>query len=155
MTSGTRLLSYLRELPMRAAWTVDAEMSGAASRWQLAGKGWQATVVVDPARWIGLEFVAQDSLDRRVAYDIDTDLYDLSHEKHRWFADEIERDIVEFLDNLWRGLVLRREDGPKLMLVFPLGGAYVRVVQARFLTSASTYADLATAQDGGCYLPVD
>ncbi|MEV5717439.1 hypothetical protein AB0L41_26410 [Amycolatopsis mediterranei] len=41
------------------------------------------------------------------------------------------------------------------MLVFPLDGSYVRVVQGRVMTSASTHADLAAARKGGDYVPLD
>ncbi|NBH10920.1 hypothetical protein [Amycolatopsis sp. SID8362] len=49
----------------------------------------------------------------------------------------------------------RGNDGKKFVLVFPLDGSYVRVVQGRFMTSASTHADLAAAQAGGDYVPLE
>ncbi|WP_255632610.1 hypothetical protein [Amycolatopsis sp. TNS106] len=91
----------------------------------------------------------------RATYDIDTDLYDLSQEKHREFAGEIENDIIEFLDNLRKRAVLRGNDGAKFVLVFPLDGSYVRVVQGRFIGGASTYPDLAAAKAGGDYVPLE
>lgn len=52
--------------------------------------------------------------------------------------------------------MLRGTDGAKFVLVFPLDGAYVRVTQGRFMTRATTHADLATVQAGdGDYVPVD
>lgn len=58
--------------------------------------------------------------------------YDISHDNQRDFAEEIERDIIEFLDNLRKGAVLHGNGGSKLRaLVFPLNGSYVRVVQGR------------------------
>ncbi|MEU4520660.1 hypothetical protein AB0F52_18410 [Amycolatopsis sp. NPDC024027] len=147
--TGGRLLEVLRTL--RATYTA------ATDAWQLSGSTWQATVIVAPGRWLGLEFAAHDPVTgRRATYDIDTDLYDISQDEQRWFAEEIERDIIEFLGNLRRGAVLRGTDGAKFVLVFPLDGAYVRVTQGRFMTTASTHADLATAQAGdGAYVPVD
>ena len=144
---GDRLVGFLRELPATTSWTVVA-----GSPWRLAGSTWQATVVVEPQRWLGLTFEARDPIGgRRATYDIDTDLYDIAQDAQREFADEIERDIIEFLDNLRKGLVLRGNDGAKFVLVLPLDGSYVRVVQRRFLTSASTHADL----PAGDYVPVE
>lgn len=146
--TGDRLLEVLRDL--RAA-------STAEGRWRLGGKTWHAIVTVEPDRWLGVEFEARDPVTgRRATYDIDTDLYDISREDQREFAGAIERDIIEFLGNLEKGAVLRGTDGVKFVLVFPLDGAYVRVVQGRFLTKASTHPDLTTARTGdGGYVPLD
>ncbi|HET6709837.1 helix-turn-helix domain-containing protein, partial [Amycolatopsis sp.] len=55
---------------------------------------------------LGLEFEAHDPVTgKRATYDIDTDLYDISRDDQRGFAEEIERDIIEFLDDLRRGAV--------------------------------------------------
>ncbi|OXM56515.1 hypothetical protein CFP71_12800 [Amycolatopsis thailandensis] len=111
---------------------------------------------VEPRRWLGLAFEALDPVTgKRATYDIDTDLYDLSQDKQCEFAEEIERDIIEFLDNLRKGVVLRGNDGAKFVLVFPLDGSYVRVVQGRFLGSATTRPSLVAAQAGGDYVPVE
>ncbi|VVJ18120.1 Uncharacterised protein [Amycolatopsis camponoti] len=158
MTSGVgrRLLDFLRELEASTTWTVVAEEAGAGSTWRLGGRTWQATVVVEPRRWLGLEFEARDPVGgRRATYAIDTDLYDISRDEQREFADEIEHDIIEFLDNLRKGAVLRGNDGPEFVLVFPLDGAYVRVVRGRFMTRASTHPALAAARAGGDHVPVE
>lgn len=154
MTSGVgrRLLDFLRELQATTTWKVVTE----ETKWQLGGATWQATVVVEPRRWLGLEFEVRDPVaGRRATYDIDTDLYDISQDKQREFADEIEGDIIEFLDNLRNGVLLRGNDGSKFVLVFPLDGSYVRVVQGRVMTSASTHAGIDSARTGGGdYVPV-
>jgi len=159
MTSGAghRLLEFLGELQATTPWTVVVtEVADAGSKWQLGGSTWQATVVVEPRHWLGLEFEARDPVTgKRATYDIDTDLYDISQDKQREFAEEIERDIVEFLDNLRKGLLWRGNDGSKFVLVFPLDGSYVRVVQGRFMTSASTHPGRTAAQTGGDYVPVE
>ncbi|WP_406636573.1 hypothetical protein [Amycolatopsis sp. WGS_07] len=148
MTS--ELLAFLHELRETTAWTV---VSRSPSRWELAGQTWQATVTVDPRRWLGLEFAARDPVTgKRATYAIDTDLYDLSQEKYREFATEIERDIIEFLGNLRTGAMVRGNDGAKFVLVFPLDGSWVRVVQGRFMTSASTHSDRPA---GGDWVPVE
>lgn len=85
-------------------------------------------VTIDPRRWIRMAFEARDPVTgRRAGYDIDTDLYDVVHDRD--FADRIEADIVEFLDNLRAGRMLRGNDGAKFILTFPLDGAQVRVVR--------------------------
>ncbi|ADJ43811.1 hypothetical protein AMES_1988 [Amycolatopsis mediterranei S699] len=63
--------------------------------------------------------------------------------------------LIEFLDGLRRGAVLRGNDGRKFVLVFPLAGSFVRVVQGRVMTSASTHADPAAARKGGDYVLLD
>ncbi|GLY42611.1 hypothetical protein Amsp01_086340 [Amycolatopsis sp. NBRC 101858] len=156
MTSdpGHRLLDFLRDLRAATAWQVVTEDTGTGSKWQLGGVTWRATVLVE-RRWLGLQFEAWEPVTgRRATYDIDTDLYDISRDAHREFAEEIERDIIEFLGNLKKGLVGRGTDGAKFVLVFPLDGSFVRVVQGRFATSASTHADLAAALAGGGHVPV-
>ncbi|MFI6303395.1 hypothetical protein ACIBCH_16095 [Amycolatopsis thailandensis] len=150
--AGHRLLAFLRELRETATWAVEV----AGPRWQLSGSIWKAAVDVEPRRWLGLAFEALDPVTgKRATYDIDTDLYDLSQVKQREFAEEIERDIIEFLDNLRKGVVLRGNDGAKFVLVFPLDGSYVRVVQGRFMGSATARPSLAAAQAGGDYVPVE
>ncbi|WP_020419003.1 hypothetical protein [Amycolatopsis sp. ATCC 39116] len=154
---GDRLLNFLRELQVATTWTVVVtEEAGGGSKWRLAGSTWEATVVVEPRRWLGLTFEARDPLAGRSAtYDIDTDLYDISLDDQREFAEEIECDIIEFLANLRAKAVLRGNDGSKFVLVFPSNGSCVRVVQGRFLASVSTCADLAAARTGGDYVPVE
>ncbi|MBB1154421.1 MULTISPECIES: hypothetical protein [Amycolatopsis] len=148
--TGQELLAFLRELRATTPWPVAVD--DASVRWQLSGLTWQATVIVDPRRWLGVEFEARDpATGKLVTYDIDTDLYDISHDKYREFAAEIERDIIEFLGNLRTGAMLRGTDGA---LVFPLDGSWIRVVRGRFLTSASTHADLAEARRDGDYVVV-
>ncbi|MEC3979618.1 hypothetical protein [Amycolatopsis sp. H20-H5] len=141
---------------MTTTWTVEVtDENDTLSRWQLSGSTWQASVVVEPQRWLGLDFEARDPVTgRRTTYDIDTDLYDISRDEQREFAEEIERDIIEFLDNLRKGVVLRGNNGAKFVLVVPLNGSYIRVTQGRLAASSSTHADLTAARIGGDYVPV-
>lgn len=152
---GRRLLGHLRGLSADTGWTVATEETGTGSSWHLGGSTWNATVTVEPARWIGLEFELRDpSTGKRVSYDIDTDLYDIGQDEQREFADEIESDIIEFLDNLRCGEVLRGSDGSKLVLVLPRGGSYVRVTSGRFITSTSTHSEMPTTRGHTDYVPV-
>lgn len=153
---GDRLLDVLRRLGSSTTWTVRAtDGPDAGSSWQLSGSTWRAEVTVGPPRWLGLAFEAVDpATGRRIDYDIDTDLYDVSRDEQREFAEEVESDIIEFLDNLGAGRVLRGRDGADSVLVFPSGGSFVRVARGRFLTRSSVHADRAAAQAGGTYVPV-
>ncbi len=154
MAAGAALLDFLRELQATTTWTV--EVTDGSRQWQLNGATWQATVNVDPGNWLGLEFESADPVrDRSVIYEIDSDLYDISREDQQEFVTEIERDIIEFLDNLRKGLVLRGNYRSKPVLVFPLDGSFVRVVQGLFVTTSSVHADLASARVGGGYVPVE
>lgn len=148
---GPRLLGFLRERRSSASWTVrTVDEVDTGSVWRLGGSTWRAEVVVRPPRWLGLTFEMVDPVtDRRIAYEIDTDLYDISREGQHGFAEEVESDIIEFLDNLDKGHVLRGLDGANAVLVFPLGGSFVRVVRGRFLTRSSVHADRSAAQAGG------
>jgi hypothetical protein len=153
---GEQLLGFLGELAATTSWTVEVTEAGACVKWQLSGSTWQAAVIVEPERWLGLEFEARDPVSgRRATYDIETDLYPIARDDQREFAGEIERDIIEFLGHLRDGSVLRGNDGPKFVLVFPLDGSYVRVVRGRFTTSGSSHADLGAAGKGGAYVPVE
>ncbi|GAB3743751.1 hypothetical protein GCM10027598_77270 [Amycolatopsis oliviviridis] len=149
--AGHGLLAFLRELQETTTWKVEV----AGPRWQLSGSIWLAVVGVEPRRRLGLAFEALDPVTgKRATYDIDTDLYDLSQDEQREFAEEIERDIIEFLDNLRKGAMLRGNDKAKFVLVFPLDGSYVRVVQGRFMGSASMHPGLAAARTGDDFVPV-
>ncbi|MGX7826361.1 hypothetical protein ACTG9Q_14830 [Actinokineospora sp. 24-640] len=153
---GQRLLGFLREHRSTTSWSARVvEEPGAGSLWRLVGSTWRAEVSVRPPRWLGLTFETADPVtDRRIAYEIDTDLYDISREGQRGFAEEVESDIIEFLDNLVKGHALRGQDGANTVLVFPLGGSFVRVVRGRFLTRSSVHAERSAAQAGGAYTPV-
>lgn len=152
---GHRLLAFLGDLQASTSWTVvPTNDSAAASRWRLAGSIWEATVIVDPSRWIGLEFEARDPVTgRRASYDIDTDLYDITQEREHDFANKIEREIIDFLENLRTGNVLRGNDGSRFVLVIPRGDVYVRVVRGRFVTSSTAPYDL-VKRPGDDYVPV-
>ncbi|WP_447761650.1 hypothetical protein [Sphingopyxis panaciterrae] len=153
---GHRLIEALEMLEAAARFAVQSpDHLGVASNWRLSGETWQAEVIVDPLRWLGLTFDAVDpATARKVHYAIDTDLYDISRPEQREFADEIESDIIEFLDNLTEGRMLRGEQTSDAVLVFPSAGSFVRVVAKRFSTTASRHDRESEALAGGSYAPV-
>lgn len=129
--------------------------SGLTSSWQLNGLTWKAEVIVEMSRGLSLTFEATDpDTDRTVNFEIDTDLYDISQPRHRAFAEEIERDIIEFIGNLTEGKIRRAQSPSGLVLVSPLAGAYVRVAKGRFLISSSIHRQENDALGAGNYVPV-
>jgi len=138
--TGQALLGCLRRHSATATWRVETEAP--ESRWSLSGCDWDAKVIVDPLRWIGLEFeVVDPKTTRRITHHIDTDAYDISREEHHAFAREIEHDIVKFLDNLGDGNVLIGNEGTKLILMFPEGDSYRRLARGRFATTGSRLSE--------------
>lgn len=129
--------------------------TGSVATWRLAGETWEATVVIDPSRWLGLEFTATDPDTGRVArHEIDTDLYDISDPRRRAFAEAIEADIVAFLQALARGEVFRARDGSRVVLAFTLDGAEVCIVQGRTMTRTSTRTGPRPVRDRDGFTPV-
>lgn len=153
---GQRLLAVLAELQTGSRWSIIPNMdSDSGSRWHLRGTTWKSEVIIRPKSWLGMTIeVAHPDNNQRVTYAIDSDLYDISRDKERAFALNIESAIIEFIVNLDRGQVLSGRSGNKFGLVFPSGGSFTRVVAGRFATTASTHARLDDAKLGGTYFPV-
>lgn len=152
---GHRLVEQLRSFKAAARVAVETpDDLGVASKWRVSGASWHAEVIVDPSRWLGMTFNAVDAATgRMVQYMIDTDLYDISRLDQRAFANGIESDIVEFLDNLIYGRMLRGEQTSDLVLVFPLNGSFVRLVAKRFATTVLRHEQEHAALAGGSYVP--
>jgi len=99
-----------------------------------------AKVVVDPVRWLGLDFdlLAQDQ-SVVLKYGVDTDLYNISLPKYRWFADEIETDIVLLLDGLAQGMILVNRTSQRPSMIVPSGEGPVLVRRLRFGATKDLY----------------
>jgi hypothetical protein len=121
----------------------------------LTGPRWRSVVYVNPVRWLGLEFVVQEDGTRLIVHQIDTDLYPIAEPGQRDFAEEIEADIVEFLEALGANQVSvrrggsRRGSGPAL--VIPVSGGFYRIAKGRVIASGRMFADRSEAEDGGGY----
>jgi hypothetical protein len=81
---------------------------------------YRAKIVLNPARWLGVEFVLL-SHDRcaDLRHWVDTDLYNISLEKYRWYAVEIETDIVLLLHGLAKGEVFAGRTSPRPSMIVP------------------------------------
>jgi hypothetical protein len=120
----------------------------------LTGPRWRSVVYVNPARWLGLEFVIHDDDGTQsVVHHIDTDLYPIGEPAQRDFAEEIEADIVGFLDALRAGEISarRRGSGRGSAMVFPLSGGFYRIAKGRVFASGRTFTDRNEAEAGGGY----
>lgn len=155
--AGDRLLGYLHDLSVGSSdWTVVSEEYNGGSRWRLRGTAWSVDIVIEPLRGLGLEFELRDlETGRHVGYDIDTDLYDITRGEQREFVEGIERDIIEFVENLRRHTVLRGKEKSNVVIVFPLGGEYIRLVGGRFTTRSSIHSQESAARGGVSYRPVN
>lgn len=153
---GNQIVDFLRKLQRDARFSAQAiEDLNTKSRWRLRGSTWQAEAIIDPPRWLGLIFETTDTANgRTVSYAIDTDLYAFDRPQHRAFARDIEDDIIEFLENLVNERMLRSQQTPDVILVFPLRGSFVRVETGRFMTSTSTHILKADAMADDFYMPV-
>jgi hypothetical protein len=101
---------------------------------------YRAKIVVDPARWLGVEFVLLGH-DRVVdlGYWVDTDLYNVSLDKYRWFAAEIETDIVLLLDGLVQGKVFVNRASPRPSMIVPSSDGPLLIRRRRFGAAKGLY----------------
>lgn len=101
---------------------------------------YRAKIVVDPARWLGVEFVllSQDRV-ADLAYWVDTDLYKISLDKYRWFAVEIETDIVLLLDGLVQGKVFVDRTSPRPSMIVPSSDGPLLIRRRRFGATKNLY----------------
>ncbi|MBM0230492.1 hypothetical protein JNW91_00555 [Micromonospora sp. STR1_7] len=103
-----------------------------------------------------LDFVVdRDGESPELRHSIDTDLYDVSDPRQRWFADEIERDITSFLDALRSGSLKLSRGRNKTTIVFPNAGKYVRVERGRMFTSRREYERAVDAEADDQFQPFD
>jgi hypothetical protein len=101
---------------------------------------YRAKIVVDPARWLGVEFVLLGH--ERVVdlgYWVDTDLYNISLDKYRWFAAEIETDIVLLLDGLVQGKVFVDRTSPRPSMIVPSSDGPLLIRRRRFGATTDLY----------------
>jgi hypothetical protein len=121
----------------------------------LTGPRWRSVVYISPLRWLGLEFVFHEEGARLIVHQIDTDLYPIAKPAQRDFAEEIEADIVEFLEALGANQISVRRGGSRRSsrpaLVVPMGGGFYRIAKGRVIASGRMFADRSEAEDGGEY----
>jgi hypothetical protein len=101
-------------------------------------------------KWLGLDFVLTGS---KLWYPINTDLYDITQEKYKKFAKEVESNIVSFLDNLKNGKFKIAYQNSRPMLLIPVKDEYILLKQGRFLSSKSIFKTLQEVQSKGDFAP--
>lgn len=108
-------------------------MLAGVTTYHVEGPIYRAKIVVDPARWLGVEFVLLGE-DRVVdlGYWVDTDLYNISLDKYRWFAVEVETDIVLLLDGLVRGKVFVDRTSSRPSMIVPSSDGPLLIRRRRF-----------------------
>ncbi|WP_202803253.1 hypothetical protein [Nitratireductor pacificus] len=148
---GQRLSAFLRDMEKSGVWSLVTGVSDDGANWQLAGSTWEAQVVVEPRRWIGLAFEARDpATGRKASYDIDTDLYDI-RDAYRDFAEAIEDDIIAFLGDLRDGRVLRKVGGSGFVVLVPAGDGFTRITKGWVLTTSERSEGLRAGEE---YVPI-
>jgi hypothetical protein len=101
---------------------------------------YRVKIVIDPARWLGVEFLLLGH-DRVVdlGYWVDSDLYNISLDKYRWFAAEIETDIVLLLDGLVQGKVFVDRTSPRPSMIVPSSDGPLLIRRRRFGATKDLY----------------
>ncbi|WP_331218051.1 hypothetical protein [Plantactinospora sonchi] len=120
--------------------TVETSAQAAATIYTVKRPAYHLEIVVDSVRFLGLSF---DLLGCDgsviVGYEVDTDLYRISLPRHRWFATEVETDIVALVEALIQGKVLVDTGPPRASMVVPTGDGLMLVQRRRFLTTSNPY----------------
>ncbi|TNH24857.1 hypothetical protein FHG89_24320 [Micromonospora orduensis] len=134
---------------------VNVETEDELRTYRVSGKGFHLRVGLG-RKGVLLDFVVDpDGESPELRYSIDTDLYDVSEPRQQWFGDEIQRDIVSFLDALENGRLRVTRGRHKTAIVFPYEGKYVRVERGRVFTRRREYDSLADAEAGDQFHPFE
>ncbi|MFF5262694.1 hypothetical protein ACFY4C_27500 [Actinomadura viridis] len=138
---GERIAASTDRLRSRGV-NVERSAIGREIRYEARRNAYRLSVIVDPRRFIGLEFdlLAEDG-SVLLGYAVDTDLYDISRPAFAALAMDVESDIVLFLDALADGRILLRRARPPSMIVPTADGLRV-LRRARFgMTTGGPYRD--------------
>lgn len=136
---GARIAEAVDRLRRRGI-DVDATTQAGVTTYLVERPTYRVKVVVDPARWLGVEFFLL-SHDRAVdlGHWVDTDLYNISLDKYRWFAAEIETDIVLLLDGLVQGKVFVNRTSPRPSMIVPSDDGPLLIRRRRFGATKEVY----------------
>lgn len=121
--------------------------------YELREKNYRVEIQLAPPKWIGLEFYWHEGEKDELGYQINTDLYDLSESRNELFANEIEDQIVDFLEILKEGRLLVGVKKHKEALIIPFKDDPVLLKRGRFWPrySAKTFKSIDDAKAGGSY----
>jgi hypothetical protein len=122
---------------MRAAQLpVNVVTEGSAVRYEVTRPGYAVVVVVDPTRFVGLEFdLFGPDGSVRLHYFLDTGRRDISQPAHAWSAAATATDVVLLLEALAEGRVLSAMDGRRAAIIIPTGTGARIVKRGRLWTS--------------------
>ena len=119
---------------------VDVSVEGPATRYEATRPGYRVQVLVQPSRFIGLEFDLVDPDGSvRLHYFADTGRYDVSQPRHAWYLSATATDVVLFLDALAEGDLLAKVERRRAELIVPTGAGPLIVARGRVWTSAGRY----------------
>jgi hypothetical protein len=136
---GARIADAVDGLRNRGV-PVETSAEGDLATYLIDRPTYRAEVVVNPKRWLGIEFdLLGEGGSRVLHYRVDTDLYDISQPKHHWFADEIETDIVLLLEALAQKQLLVDLSSPRARMVVPSADGPVLIRKLRFGATATPY----------------
>jgi hypothetical protein len=116
---------------------------GDCDTYNLISNNYKVTLILDPKRWLGLEFYLLDSNGKiQLTYDLDTDLYPISSPKYLSTTKIIEDKIVEFLYALVNKNIKIGQIKGKTAMIIPEGEGYLLLKKGRFITSSKFYSNL-------------
>jgi hypothetical protein len=136
---GERIADAVGRLRSRGV-AVDESVQGTATRYEATRPAYRVLVLVDPSRFIGLEFDllgADGSV--RLHYFADTGRYDVSRPEHAWYASAVATDVVLFLEALADGGLLAKVERRRVSLIVPTGNGLLVVKRGRVWTSAGRH----------------
>jgi hypothetical protein len=136
---GARIADAVEGLRDRAI-AVPAATSAGTTTYVVERPTYRVTIVVNPARWLGLDFhLFGPDGSTVLTYAVDTDLYNISLSRYQRFAADIETDIVLLLEALAQGKVLVDRSGPRPSMIVSTGRGQVWVRKRRLGTTVTPW----------------
>lgn len=133
---GDKILKALDEIERQGVTISYKKSKSGEDTYTFGDERYKISVTVDPKHWLGLEFELHKS---RIFYPINTDVYPIADLEHRWFADAIEKDIVDFLKAFKYGKAKIAYNSGRPMLIVPLKDEFVFMKQGRLLSPTSRH----------------
>ncbi|GIG65866.1 hypothetical protein [Phytomonospora endophytica] len=136
---GAMVAAAVVDLGRRPGVSVKTKVTETTVQYDVSAPSYRMVIFVDPESWVGMVFtVLDDQGGELLSTSHDTDLYPIGLDLHRWFAREIEEEIVELVHDLLHGGVHVGEVGGRRALVVPLIDGIRRVVGT---AKAATHRD--------------
>lgn len=141
MHIGKKIVNKLESTPYKEIGSTNH--NGSTMKYKAVSELYTLELKLDLDKALELLFTinSQDKHDS-LHFSIDTDLYDISQTKYQNFGEEIEKDILSFLESLEKGSILVGTKGRRMAMIIPRDGGYILVKKGRFLTSSRLYKSL-------------